>query len=376
MRCSFFCLAIVSALALQGSSGSAQPPAGAAAGAAADFPAIFGDWKALLKQMRELKLRYQSAPPDELPQLEQQWEALIAKGNELLPKLRDSGLEAYKAAPNADEELTRFLVSVAEDATARDAYETALTLGDVLIENGAQHPHIYNSAGIAAFSQNDFDRAGEYFAEARNAGALTDDGTKLAAFVEEYKKLWAEEQKLREAEAAVEDPEKQNPRVRLETSKGVIEAELFEDQAPGTVGNFISLIEKGFYDGLTFHRVLPGFMAQGGCPRGDGSGGPDYAIYDECRQDNARMHFRGSLSMAKTAAPNSGGSQFFITFRPTPTLNGEHTVFGRVVSGWDVLEKIQRRDPDQPGSPAPDKTIKAEVLRKRSHEYVPNKVAP
>ena len=150
--------------------------------------------------------------------------------------------------------------------------------------------------------------------------------------------------------------------------------ELFENEAPETVGNFISLVAKGYYDGLTFHRVIAGFMAQGGCPVGDGSGGPGYTIYDECNKPEARKHFRGSLSMAKTQAPNSGGSQFFITFRPAPSLNGRHTVFGRVIEGMDVVGRIQRREPDQKDAAEPDTIVKAEVLRKRDHEYLPRKV--
>src|SRR5690606_2930191 len=130
----------------------------------------------------------------------------------------------------------------------------------------------------------------------------------------------------------------------------------------------ITLVEDQFYDGLTFHRVLPHFMAQGGDPNGDGSGGPGYEIPCECYKPEARMHFRGSLSMAH-AGRDTGGSQFFITFLPTAHLNGRHTVFGRVIEGLDVLDQLQRRDPESASAPEPDKIVKAEVLRKRDHEY-------
>ena len=160
----------------------------------------------------------------------------------------------------------------------------------------------------------------------------------------------------------------------IKTNKGDIEVELFENEAPNTVANFITLVEKGFYNGLTFHRVLPAFMAQGGDPKGDGTGGPGYSIPDECNRPNHRLHFRGSLSMAKAARPDSGGSQFFITFVPTSHLDGKHTVFGRVIKGFDVLAKIQRRDPEDKGDiPDPDKIIEAKVLRKRPHEYAVKK---
>jgi cyclophilin family peptidyl-prolyl cis-trans isomerase len=164
--------------------------------------------------------------------------------------------------------------------------------------------------------------------------------------------------------------------VLLKTNKGDIVIELFENEAPKTVGNFVSLVENGFYNGLTFHRVLPGFMAQGGCPDGNGMGGPGYTIPCECNQPNYRRHFRGTLSMAH-AGPNTGGSQFFLTFIPTSGLDGKHTAFGRVVDGMDVLAKIQRRDPSPQTPrplPTPDSIIEAKVLRKRPHDYKPTKM--
>ncbi len=151
--------------------------------------------------------------------------------------------------------------------------------------------------------------------------------------------------------------------------------ELFENEAPEAEGNLISLVEKGYYDGLTFQRVLNGFMAQGGCPDGNGMGGPGYEIYCECHGPNFRKHFRGSLSMAH-AGRDTGGTQFFLTFIPTANLNGLHTVFGRVTEGMEVLAKLQRRDPSKSEELAitPDRIIKAEVVRKRDHKYLPNKV--
>jgi cyclophilin family peptidyl-prolyl cis-trans isomerase len=153
-----------------------------------------------------------------------------------------------------------------------------------------------------------------------------------------------------------------------------LEIELFENEAPNTVANFISLVEKGYYNGLVFHRVLANFMAQGGDPTGSGSGGPGYRIACECSKPEARMHFRGSLSMAH-AGRDTGGSQFFLTFLPTTHLNHRHTCFGRVVRGMDVLSRLQRRDPESPNPPEPDKILEAKVLRKRPHAYEPKKMA-
>jgi peptidyl-prolyl cis-trans isomerase A (cyclophilin A) len=138
----------------------------------------------------------------------------------------------------------------------------------------------------------------------------------------------------------------------FQTSMGTFEAQLFEEKAPLTAGNFVSLVEKGYYDGLQYHRVIDGFMIQGGCPKGDGTGGPGYQIADEFGPGLVHSS-EGMLSMAN-AGPNTGGSQFFITLVPTPWLDGKHAVFGRVVSGIDVVRaigKVKTSQNDRPVQP-------------------------
>ena len=131
------------------------------------------------------------------------------------------------------------------------------------------------------------------------------------------------------------------PRVELKTSKGDVVIELFEDEAPNTVANFIQLVEKKYYDGLKFHRVIDGFMAQGGCPKGTGTAGPGYSIACECQLKGARKHARGSLSMAH-AGRDTGGSQFFITFAATPvnltvTLRAASTASSSALKRWSSV---------------------------------------
>ena len=126
----------------------------------------------------------------------------------------------------------------------------------------------------------------------------------------------------------------------MKTSKGEMVIELFADAAPNTVKNFLDLTNKGYYNGLSFHRVIPNFMIQGGCPHGTGTGGPGYKINCEI---NPNKHARGSLSMAH-AGPNTGGSQFFICHSPQSHLDGVHTVFGKVVEGLDIVDKVQKDD--------------------------------
>jgi peptidyl-prolyl cis-trans isomerase B (cyclophilin B) len=128
----------------------------------------------------------------------------------------------------------------------------------------------------------------------------------------------------------------------IETNRGTIELELSPTDAPKTVNNFVFLAREGFYDGVTFHRVIRDFMIQGGDPTGTGRGGPGYSFEDEV-QGNPLQHERGVISMAN-AGPNTNGSQFFITHAPQPHLNGKHTVFGKVAKGLDVVDAIQQGD--------------------------------
>ena len=140
-----------------------------------------------------------------------------------------------------------------------------------------------------------------------------------------------------------------NPTVTIETNLGTIEAEMYADVAPRTAGNFMELARKGFYDGVIFHRVIDGFMIQGGDPTGTGRGGPGYKIDDEFGPDLAHAA-AGILSMAN-AGPNTGGSQFFITLAATPWLDGKHAIFGQVTSGLDVVKaigKVQTGPGDRP----------------------------
>ena len=155
-----------------------------------------------------------------------------------------------------------------------------------------------------------------------------------------------------------------NPIVTIEMEDGgIIRAELYPEIAPNTVRNFISLVKKGFYDGVIFHRVIPGFMIQGGCPQGNGMGGPGYEIDGEFSANghkNDLKHTLGVLSMARTMAPNSAGSQFFIMHKDAPHLDGQYAAFGKVVSGMEVVDKIAsvRTDwNDKPTTPVKMKTV-------------------
>src|SRR5437588_360850 len=142
------------------------------------------------------------------------------------------------------------------------------------------------------------------------------------------------------------DPEKTYT-ATFHTERGDFTVELFAKDAPQTVNNFVFLAREGYYNGVTFHRVIPGFMAQGGDPTGTGSGGPGYTFADE---RNDRKHQQGTLSMAN-AGPNTNGSQFFVCLEPQPHLNGRHTIFGQVTDGMDVVRQLRERDPNRDRTP-------------------------
>lgn len=160
-----------------------------------------------------------------------------------------------------------------------------------------------------------------------------------------------------------------NPIVTIEMENGdVIKAELYPETAPNTVNNFISLINKGYYNGLSFHRVIPGFMIQGGDPKGTGTGGPGYSIkgeFDANGVKNPVKHSRGVLSMARTMAPNSAGSQFFIMHEDAPHLDGQYAAFGKVIEGIEAVDNIcaVRTDyNDKPRTPQRMKTVTVDTF--------------
>ena len=152
----------------------------------------------------------------------------------------------------------------------------------------------------------------------------------------------------------------------------VMKAELYPEIAPNTVNNFISLINKGFYNGLTFHRVIKGFMLQGGDPEGTGMGGPDYSIKGEFTSNgftNNLKHTKGVLSMARTMMPDSAGSQFFLMHKPSPHLDGEYAAFGKVIEGLEVIDKIAEVPTDFSDKPLEDQVIESITVETFGVDY-------
>lgn len=370
-------------------SGDTSPAGGAAEAKEAtaekkEFQSRYAEWQETLADFAAMQATLQSETNRNTPEFRQKVEAfkkLAEKANAEAEGVRKAAEAAYAKDPS-DQEAGDLLFHAAIDDLRRDRFEDSLRLAQMLIDNKYKGPNssaIYRIAASAALSTMQLDLAKKYIEEAAKNEAKPDPAfQQFLAQIAKYESLWKREQELREAEAKADDL----PRVKIQTNQGDIVVELFENEAPNTVANFISLVEKGFYDGIQFHRVLPSFMAQVGDPRmkelkpGEKRAtddGPGYSIACECVRPDHRMHFRGTLSMAH-AGPNTGGSQFFLTFSPTAHLDGAHTVFGRVIEGMDVLDKLERVDPQKGEAPV-DKIIKAEVIRKRDHEYKPEKLS-
>ena len=343
---------------------------------AADFPSIYKQWSEVNKQLNELAEKYQLSPSsEERAVLRERFQKLVTQSEKLLPQLRSSAQAAFDAEPGKSPDATKIVIGLMAYDYRREDYESVLAQAHKLLAAKIEDPAIYSIAGVAAYFADDLATAEKFLPLADKAGKLDEEGKENLKELPKTKELWDKEQAIRAKEKDADDL----PRVKLVTNKGTIIIELFENEAPQTVGNFVHLVETKAYDNTDFHRVLPNFMAQGGDPKGDGTGGPGYEIPCECYRDDHRVHFRGSLSMAHSGK-DTGGSQFFLTFRRTPHLDGKHTVFGRVIEGFDVLPKLQRRNPELAGLgtplPTPDKILSATVVRKREHEYAPTKVEP
>ncbi len=246
-------------------------------------------------------------------------------------------------------------------------YAEARTALAPQMKSAGPNPRALAEDGLAAYGLDDFDTAVRQLEVALKDGAslpryMRADASAALTAAREHRTRWDAERARRSS------ADRDNlPQVKLVTSKGDIVVELFEDDAPNTVASFVSLVDTRFYDKTKFHRVLPNFMAQGGDPNSldgdplnDGKGGPGYAFKDELDPGKFRYHYRGTLSMAN-GGPNTNGSQFFLTHRPTEMLDGKHTAFGRVVNGIEVVDAL--RDGDV--------LNEAVVIRRRDHPYRP-----
>jgi cyclophilin family peptidyl-prolyl cis-trans isomerase/post-segregation antitoxin (ccd killing protein) len=322
----------------------------------------------LVARLTTLQAEYQK-PGSDKTKIEAEFDAEQAKGQALGEALETSAVALAMVSPK-DSEAREVATAVIAGSLDADDPLKSLKLAELLDGAKAGSVDISLLAATACVVTSRLDEAEKWLAKAAADGADKKRVSDLTEAIAQSRPKLKQEMAKREAEQKADDL----PRVKISTTKGDVVVELFENEAPNTVANFIALVSKGFYDGTPFHRVIGGFMAQGGDPTGTGGGGPGHAIACECGKADARLHFLGTLSMAH-AGKDTGGSQFFLTFRPTEHLDGKHTVFGRVIEGFDVLPKLVRTEGRRGGGAAPDRIVKAEVIRKRDHPYEPKTLA-
>jgi cyclophilin family peptidyl-prolyl cis-trans isomerase len=343
---------------------SAEPDPGLSA--KATFAEAQKELREYVALLTTLQAEYQEPGADKAA-IEAKFNETKKKAQSANDRLESSAFLAIAADPE-DKSVLDVCGSLMAAAVQKDDPMTVLKHAQELDDAGVKNGDISMMAADSAMKLSLLDDAEAWLAKAEEAGVDKEKVAGLTQAIQQDAAKVKEEMAIREKEKEADDL----PRVKITTSKGDIIVELFENEAPNTVANFIELVEKGFYDGTPFHRVIGGFMAQGGDPTGTGSGGPGYVIACECDSPDARKHFLGTLSMAH-AGKDTGGSQFFLTFVPTAHLDGKHTAFGRVIEGFDVLPQLIRTEGAPRGSEQ-DKIVQASVLRKRNHPYESKKL--
>lgn len=313
----------------------------------------------------------------------------LKKTNEVLKsQLEAAAIQAFKTAPEKNRGASRLvfntLIRKLEVTPANPVFDPqgALKLAEMMLESNldtdppgpVRLEEVAYQAFLASYALEDFERANKMLKIIEDKGINLQETLRKELIDADDK--WQRELMIRRLESNTDDL----PRVKLETSEGDIVVELFENHAPQTVGNFISLVEKNFYNDLSFFLVKPGGIAQTGCPVGDGSTDAGYQIPCECYREQIRHHFTGTLSMANSGR-DTGSSQFFITHQRNGQFDGQFTAFGRVIEGMDVVYRLKIADGTKPenlrssSAPPASSITKATVIRKRNHPYTPTRVA-
>jgi len=338
-----------------------------------------------LKQVQAARIRFFNESSDMSENHRDAWQKAIETGKDGIESLRVASMELFRR----QEEPSDDVIEVAVRSSLEDVEEERYRVGlEVLKRANTIKPTVRSRALMARVQllDNEFEAAKEFFDEHPDElESMSDTERQRYAAIDELVSQFKREQRLRESEAQEDDL----PRVELTTNAGKIVLELFENQAPQTVANFINLVEQGYYNGVIFHNVQAEFVAQAGAygvvriegvnqimPRG-----VRHTIYDENKEPDARKHFRGSLSMANQNSPNTGSGQFFLSLTPQPFLNEHHTVFGHVIEGLSVMADLtvtfkegEKGQQEVIEDAAPSMILSAKVIRKRDHDYLTVKV--
>ena len=333
----------------------------------AEYQRLHEQWLVLERELQTIAAEFSAAEPSRRTIPRARFDAKMREATDVLTRLRDEALAAYEATPNADEELVKLLIGFMINDASQSRAKTSLTgsfsvdeatgdelradwkaleLAELLMSNGCDLKHFEAAASAPRLSLDQREIMEEALIRAQQVNA----------------------ERLPQVQFDIVDSGGQ--------VKGSLVIELFEDDAPNTVANFINLVEQGYYNGHEFYRVLADFKAECGCPNGDGTGGPGYEIRDEIVPFESRRHFTGTISMANDGSPDSSGSRFILSLVRTSELDRTNTVFGRIVSGIELLGDLQLRNPDLAAQPNADRIDTATVIFKREHEYTFETITP
>ena len=336
------------------------------------------EWANTLVELKTISIKF-SNEEDRSPEAKEKYREVRERGREQMNRTFDLAVKLFKSRPR-DFESGSMMATILDYRESTSQYENSNEAAELLLANGLTYPFLYKIAARSAFLDGKFDdvlKHYEAFVSVNGVDKLDNVDNVFANSVKTYPPLWAKELEIRGDEAKADDL----PRVLLETTRGPVTIELFENEAPIAVANFITLVEDGYYDGADFYQVVDDFLAMGGDPVGDGTGTSGKFISDENTAENARQFFRGSIAMAKMPdprkkgdyVPNSASSQFAIALVPLIREDIPQTVFGRVIDGMDVVCTFRRIDPQEKKEKAivlpPDRILNAKIIRKRDHAY-------
>ncbi|TWT83577.1 putative peptidyl-prolyl cis-trans isomerase [Planctomycetes bacterium CA13] len=317
--------------------------------------------------MRELYTRYANKA-DRSPEAFERFHETSIASRKLLDELYQAAYEMLILIP--DQEAAQYLLTMVEHNYTNSNYdELTMKGGALLMDLDFNQTFLYRAVSRASICTGEFEIAKKVY-EYMNREAFDDLDKRFSYQIETLEKQWAQEKERR-----AEDAKNNLPRVRLRTTKGDVVVELFLEDAPSTVSNFISLVEEGFYDGIDFHQVLDDLLALTGDESGQGDGNSGKFLVDEHLREGSRNAFRGSLVMAKlpredgSFLPDTASTQFAIFFTPIPEVREKQTVFGRVIEGMGLLSEIRRVDQNKEKKKdevvlPPDRIIEAEVIRR------------
>ncbi|MEM7479431.1 MAG: peptidylprolyl isomerase [Planctomycetota bacterium] len=340
-----------------------------------EFKQAVENLRGVMKEMQEVAVRFNTGEREEGDKWRAAWNEIYPRADKAFYEMLLAAAKEFAEAPAQKASTANWLFRICSEEVEADRFEGILPVLEILVKDRPEFNEAQRLLGITCFALAEYERGKESI---DFLAKQLETPEQMAFIRDNLDDLIAQREREYAKRKKDADPNNPVPRVLIRTTKGDIEVELFENEAPETVGNFISLVESGEYDHKPFGTGMKHFLVQGG---GDDFGEPPYTIVSERSKPEARDFYRGTLGMALSGVPpkaNSAYAQFFFALMPNPELNKNYTAFGRVVKGLEVMSALTKIDPtkekkEDEVKEEPDEIIEMTILRKRDHEYKPNK---